>query len=107
MSTDQWFREFERTEAMREERLDIARANMRRFTLEDARTHLRRAIERHSSMLRTDELYRARDALIAADLPRLADIAEAAATRIGGSGENVEKLLFEVDCLISRETHCG
>lgn len=29
MSTDRWFREFERTEAMREERLDIIRARKR------------------------------------------------------------------------------
>lgn len=56
-------------------------------------------------MLRSHSLWQATDALVAAGQPRLADVAEAAAARIGGTDQSVEDLLFEVDCLISRREH--
>ena len=69
------------------------------FALETAQTELRRAIRCESSLLRADYLYRARDALIAAGQPRWAEIAEAGA-RIGGCGESLERLLFDIDAAI-------
>jgi hypothetical protein len=65
--------------------------------LDDARVALFRAAECNSSMLRMDFLYRARDALNAAGFPRWADLAEAAAGRIGGDGCDMRRLRFDVD----------
>lgn len=73
--------------------------------LEQARISLWRAAECHSSMLRSNYLYAARDALTAAGHPEWADLAESAAARIGGSGTDMERLLFDVEREISRARH--
>lgn len=73
--------------------------------LDDARAALYRALEAERSLSRCSYLYKARDALHAAGQRAWADVAEAAAGRIGGDGRDVERLLFGVDCLVSRERH--
>ena len=70
--------------------------------LDDARATLYRATEANRSMLRAELLWQASDALADAGFPRWAEIAEAAATRIGGDGQDVRELLFDVDCAVSR-----
>lgn len=80
---------------------------LRAEALNDARRALWRALECDSSMLRADYLYRARDALKAAGQPRWADLAEAAAGRIGGDDTGVRRLLFDVDCAVSRQEHAA
>ena len=73
--------------------------------LDRARIYLFRAAECNSSMLRADFLYAARDALLAAGHPEWADLAESAAGRIGGGGEDMRQLLFDVEREISRQQH--
>ncbi len=70
--------------------------------LEEAERVLRRAADCDSSMLRADYLYRARDALVLAGLPRWAEIAEAEAGRIGGDGESARNLRRDVGGLLQR-----
>jgi hypothetical protein len=62
-----------------------------------ARVYLYRALEANRSMMRADQLYRARDALKDAGFPRWADLAEAAAMRVGGGDSDMRALLFDVD----------
>jgi hypothetical protein len=66
--------------------------------LEQAYLCLWRAGECGSSMLRADYLFRARDALNAAGMPRWADLAESAARRIGGDGQDMRRLMLDIDC---------
>jgi hypothetical protein len=74
--------------------------------LDRARVHIFRALDARS-MLRADYLYRARDELTAAGFPRWADLAESAALRIGGSDQDMERLLFDLDCECGRREHAA
>jgi len=73
--------------------------------LDRARVALWRASECERSMMRSHFLYDARDALRAAGHPEWADLAESAAGRIGGGGEDMRQLLFNVEREISRQQH--
>ena len=71
-------------------------------TLGHARAHLYRGLECNRSMMRAEQLYHARDALTDAGFPCWAELAEAAAMRIGGSDSDMRALLFDVDAECGR-----